>query len=183
MQTSTKKAAATATKKKKDKQVSPKRATAAKKAKSTSRTTMAARKKAMPGAAAPSNAGDVARQIEERFREIGGWRGDVLARMRALIRGADPELVEERKWVKPSNPFGVPTYSRGGLVLTLEVYKEYVKVTFAYGSKVPDPTGIFNASLLGLRRAIDIRAGETVDEKAFQALVRAAVAVNLAKRN
>ena len=102
--------------------------------------------------------------------------------MRALILEADPELVEERKWIKPSNPHGVPTYSRAGLVLTLEVYKDYVKVTFAYGSKVPDPTGIFNASLLGMRRAVDIREGESVDAAAFKALVRAAVAVNDAKK-
>ncbi|MCK6546285.1 DUF1801 domain-containing protein [Myxococcota bacterium] len=120
--------------------------------------------------------------MEARFREIGGWRGDTLTRMRTLILDADPDLVEERKWIKPSNPFGVPTYSRAGLVLTLEVYKAYVKVTFAYGSMLPDPKRLFNASLLGLRRAIDLREGETVDAAAFQALIRAAVALNLAKK-
>jgi hypothetical protein len=103
--------------------------------------------------------------------------------MRSLILEADPQIVEERKWVKPSNPHGVPTYSRGGLLLTLEVYKDWVKVTFAYGSKVPDPTGIFNASLEGLRRAVDIREGQSVDAAAFKALVRAAVDVNLAKKS
>lgn len=105
-----------------------------------------------------------------------------MARMRALILAADPEIVEERKWIKPSNPAGVPTYSREGIVLTLEVYKAAVKVTFAYGSKVSDPTGIFNASLLGMRRAVDIHEGEAVDAEAFKALVKAAVAVNLAKK-
>jgi hypothetical protein len=152
---------------------------AAKKSKSAPKRA-AAKKTSSP--AAPSG-GDVAKQIEQRFRDIGGWRGQTLQRMRALIHEADPDIVEERKWIKPSNPFGVPTYSHAGLVLTLEVYKEYVKVTFAYGSKVPDPAGIFNASLLGLRRAVDIREGETVDAEAFKALVKTAVANNVAKKS
>ena len=105
-----------------------------------------------------------------------------MRRMRALILEADPEILEERKWIKPSNPFGVPTYSHAGLVLTLEVYKSAVKTTFAYGAKVPDPTLIFNASLLGTRRAVDIHEGETVDAEAFKALVKSAVAVNVAKK-
>jgi len=102
--------------------------------------------------------------------------------MRALIVGADNGIVEERKWVKPSNPHGVPTYSCSGLLLTLEVYKAYVKVTFAQGSKIADPAGLFNASLLGLRRAIDIHEGVVVDAAAFQGLVRAAIAVNVARQ-
>jgi hypothetical protein len=123
-----------------------------------------------------------ARQIDERIKEIGGWRGATMGQLRRLILEADPALIEERKWIKPSNPFGVPTYSRAGLVLTLEVYKSAVKVTFANGAKVPDPAGIFNASLLGTRRAIDVSEGASVDADAFKALVRAAVAVNLAKK-
>lgn len=142
----------------------------------------AATKKSAATKATTTSDPAVAAAIEQRFAAIGDWRGATLARLRALILEADPELLEERKWIKPSNPHGVPTYSRGGLVLTLEVYKEYVKLTFAAGSKVPDPTGIFNASLLGVRRAIDIRAGESVDASAFKTLVRAAVEVNLAKK-
>jgi hypothetical protein len=143
-----------------------------------------AKKGAKKGAAkaAPSGRGETAKLIEQRIREVGGWRGETMARMRALILDADPEIVEERKWIKPSNPSGVPTYSHDGIVLTLEVYQAVVKITFAYGSKVPDPTGIFNASLLGMRRAIDIHEGGSVDAGAFKALVRAAVAVNLAKK-
>lgn len=125
---------------------------------------------------------DTAAFIEKRIRDIGGWRSVTMARMRALILQGDPALVEERKWIKPSNPFGVPTYSRSGLVLTLEVYKAAVKVTFAKGAAVPDPTGIFNASLLGTRRAVDVAEGASVDAEAFKALVRAAVAVNLAHK-
>ena len=131
---------------------------------------------------ATSSNSAVAAEIEQRFKDVGGWRGATLARMRSLILGADPELVEERKWIKPSNPFGVPTYSRAGLVLTLEVYKDRVKVTFAQGSKVKDPTGIFNNSLLGLRRAVDVHEGDVIDGPAFQALVRGAVKVNVDKR-
>jgi hypothetical protein len=108
------------------------------------------------------------------------WREETLDRMRALIMEADPEMVEERKWKKPSNGMvGVPVWSHHGMVCTGEIYKQVVKLTFARGASVPDPTGLFNASLEGnTRRAIDIREGESVDARAFKALVKAAVAEN-----
>ena len=109
------------------------------------------------------------------------WRVLTLSRMRALINEADPEIVEERKWMKPTNPAGVPVWSHAGVVCTGETYKATVKMTFAKGAALDDPTGLFNASLDGnVRRAIDIREGEEVDADAFKALVRAAVALNLA---
>src|SRR5687767_4173922 len=108
------------------------------------------------------------------------WRGETLARMRDLIMEADPEMTEERKWKKPSNSMrGVPVWSHDGIVCTGETYKTYVKLTFAQGAKIPDPKGLFNASLVGkTRRAIDIHEGEAVDARAFKALVKAAVAFN-----
>ena len=107
------------------------------------------------------------------------WREETLARMRALILEADPEMVEERKWKKPSNPMGVPVWSHDGMVCTGETYKQAVKLTFARGASIPDPAGLFNASLeAGTRRAIDIHEGETVDPRAFKTLVKAAVAHN-----
>jgi len=107
------------------------------------------------------------------------WREETLARMRALILEADPEMVEERKWKKASNPTGVPVWSHHGMVCTGETYKQAVKLTFARGASIPDPSGLFNASLeAGTRRAIDIHEGETVDADAFKALVKAAVAEN-----
>ena len=113
--------------------------------------------------------------IDGRIAELGGWRGEMLARLRALIRAADPEVVEEWKW-------NVPVWSRGGIICTGEAYKAAVKLTFAKGASVPDPAGLFNASLEGAtRRAIDFREGDIVDEAGFQALIRAAVAVNLDK--
>ena len=117
--------------------------------------------------------------IDERIRDLGDWRGETLARMRALILEADPGMTEEVKWVKPTNPWGVPVWSHGGIVCTGEAYKEVVKLTFAHGASIPDPSRLFNASLEGnMRRAIDIREGEKVDEGAFKALVQAAVARN-----
>lgn len=99
--------------------------------------------------------------------------------MRALVLEADPEMLEEVKWVKPTNPSGVPVWSHGGIVCTGEVYATYVKLTFARGASLPDPASLFNASLAGgTRRAIDIREGETIDATAFKALVRAAVVQN-----
>jgi hypothetical protein len=116
--------------------------------------------------------------IDQRVRDVGGWRGQTLARMRALVLEADPEMAEEWKWVKPTNP-GVPVWSHDGIVCTGEVYTKVVKLTFARGAKVPDPKGLFNSSLEGsTRRAIDIREGETIDAAAFKALVKAAVAQN-----
>jgi hypothetical protein len=109
------------------------------------------------------------------------WRVETLAQMRALILAADPAMREERKWAKPTNSAGVPVWSHGGIVCTGETYKNVVKLTFARGATLPDPTHLFNASLEGnTRRAIDIREGETVNARAFKTLVKAAVAQNLA---
>lgn len=115
---------------------------------------------------------------------IGDWREETLARMRALILEADPEIIEERKWRKPSNAAGVPVWSDNGIVCTGETYKKVVKLTFARGASLPDPSRLFNSSLEGnTRRAIDIYEGEKVDAHAFKALVKAAVAANaLAKK-
>lgn len=118
------------------------------------------------------------RLIDQRIRELDDWRGETLSRMRALILEADPEMAEEWKWM------GTPVWSHDGLVCTGESYRTAVKLTFAHGATIPDPSGLFNASLEGnTRRAIDIHEGETVDTAAFQALVKAAVARNgLAKK-
>jgi hypothetical protein len=110
------------------------------------------------------------------------WRHATLARVRALIEEADPEAVEEAKWKKPTNPAGVPTWSHDGIICTGETYKDKVKFTFARGAALKDPAKLFNASLdAGTRRAIDIHEGDALNEKAFQALVKAAVALNTAK--
>ena len=107
------------------------------------------------------------------------WRSATLARIRNWIKQADPKVVEERKWIKPSNPDGVPVWSHDGIVCTGEIYKNHVKVTFARGTSLSDPSGLFNSSLDGgVRRAIDVHEGEKIDEKAFKALVREAVALN-----
>ena len=107
------------------------------------------------------------------------WREETLARMRALILEADPEMIEERKWKKPSNAAGVPVWSHNGMVCTGETYAKVVKLTFARGASIPDPAHLFNSSLEGnARRAIDIHEGEKVDARAFKALVKAAVAQN-----
>ncbi len=121
--------------------------------------------------------------IDAKIAELGDWRGETLARVRKLIREADPNIAEEVKWRKPSNPYGVPTWEHGGIVCTGETYKNYVKLTFAKGAALPDPSGLFNASLEGnTRRAIDIKEGDGIDEEPFKALIRAAVAENLAGR-
>ena len=120
------------------------------------------------------------RFIDERIRSLGDWRAETLAEVRRLIHEADPDVVEERKWVKPSNPSGVPVWSHAGIVCTGETYKEVVKLTFARGAALEDPRGLFNSSLEGnTRRAIDIREGDVLDAKAFMALIQAAVAENL----
>jgi hypothetical protein len=107
------------------------------------------------------------------------WRAETLEKVRGLIREADPNVVEERKWKKPSNPAGVPTWSDNGIICTGETYKDKVKLTFARGAALEDPSGLFNSSLDGgTRRAIDLREGETIDASAFKALVKAAVAAN-----
>jgi hypothetical protein len=110
------------------------------------------------------------------------WRADTLDHIRRLIREAAPDAVEERKWKKPSNPAGVPTWSHGGIICTGETYKDKVKLTFARGASLADPARLFNAGLDGgTRRAIDIREGDRLDEPAFKALIKAAVAENLAR--
>lgn len=119
--------------------------------------------------------------IDARIAELGDWRGQTLATVRDLIRQADPQVVEEVKWRKPTNPSGVPVWSHDGIICTGEIYKDKVKLTFAGGAALEDPAGLFNASLEGnTRRAIDIRQGERVDQRAFKALIRAAVAMNAA---
>ena len=130
-------------------------------------------KKAAPKPASTSEAGKSASQlIDARIRELNGWRGETLARMRELILEADPEIVEEWKW---SNP----VWSRNGIICTGESYKTHVKLTFARGASVPDPSKLFNSSLEGnLRRAIDIKEGEQVDARAFKTLIKAAIARN-----
>ena len=117
--------------------------------------------------------------IDEKIRELGDWRGKMLAKVRTIIHEADPEIVEEWKWVKPTSP-GTPVFSHGGIVCTGETYKNVVKMTFARGASLKDPSGLFNSSLDGnVRRAIDIHEGEKVDEAALKDLIRAAVALNL----
>ena len=117
--------------------------------------------------------------VDEGIDHPGDWRGELLSRLRALIMEADPEMTEERKWRKPSNPEGVPTWSHNGLICTGETYKNVVKMTFARGASLEDPSGLFNSSLEGnTRRAIDFHEDDTIDEKAFQALIRAAMALN-----
>jgi len=119
-----------------------------------------------------------AKLISKRIAELGDWRGEALARMRRLIKEADPDVVEEWKWVKPTNP-GTPVWSHDGIICTGESYKNVVKLTFARGASLKDTQRLFNSSLEGnTRRAIDIREGEEVDESAFKALVRQAVALN-----
>ena len=118
--------------------------------------------------------------IEARIRELGDWRGRMLAKVREIIHAADPEIVEEWKWVKATSP-GVPVWSHGGIVCTGETYKNVVKMTFAKGAALKDPAGLFNSSLEGnVRRAIDIHEGDNIDEAALKDLIRAAVALNLA---
>ena len=120
--------------------------------------------------------------ITKRFQELGDWRGDTLAHLRQLIHDADPDIQEEWKWVKPSSP-GVPVWSHDGIVCTGESYKQLVKLTFARGASIEDPEKLFNSSLEGnMRRAIDLREGETINEPAFRQLIRAAVAANSAAR-
>ena len=123
-----------------------------------------------------------AQLIDARIKALGDWRGEILARVRALIKEACPDIAEEVKWRKPSNPLGVPVWERDGIICTGETYKDKVKLTFAKGAALEDLSGLFNSSLDGnLRRAIDFKAGDKVNEKAFKALIRAAVALNNSK--
>ena len=137
--------------------------------------------KARPAAeAARATDKAASRLIDNRIRSLGDWRGETLAEVRRLIHEADPDIVEECKWVKPTNPWGVPVWSHAGIVCTGESYKQAVKLTFARGASLDDPRGLFNSSLEGnTRRAIDIREGKSLDAKAFKALIQAAVAENL----
>jgi hypothetical protein len=117
-------------------------------------------------------------QIDARIEELGDWRGETLARIRALVKEADPEVVEEWKWAKATSP-GTPVWSHDGIICTGESYKAVVKMTFAKGASLPDPSELFNSSLDGnVRRAIDFREGDKIDEQALKALIRAAVALN-----
>jgi hypothetical protein len=117
--------------------------------------------------------------IDEKIKQLGDWRGKMLAKVREIIHKADPEIVEEWKWVKPTSP-GTAVFSHGGIVCTGETYKNAVKMTFAKGAALQDPSGLFNSSLDGnVRRAIDIHEGDKVDEAALKNLIRAAVALNL----
>jgi hypothetical protein len=121
-------------------------------------------------------------EIDASIEELGDWRGETLARIRALIKEADPEVVEEVKWRKPSSPAGVPVWSHDGIICTGETYKNHVKMTFAKGASLDDPSGLFNSSLDGnTRRAIDLHEGDEIDEKALKSLVRAAVSLNEGK--
>jgi hypothetical protein len=121
-------------------------------------------------------------EVDARIEQLGGWRGAMLSRLRALIKQADPDVVEECKWKKPSNPLGTPVWYHDGIICTGESYKSAVKLTFAKGAALDDPAGLFNSSLDGnVRRAIDFREGDKVNEKALKALIRAAVAVNASK--
>jgi hypothetical protein len=124
------------------------------------------------------------RLIDARIAALSDWRGETLARVRSLIKEADPEVVEEVKWRKPSNTMlGVPVWSHAGIICTGETYKDKVKLTFAKGASLKDPSGLFNASLEGnVRRAIDFHEGDKIDEKALKALIRAAVALNISVR-
>ncbi len=125
----------------------------------------------------PPKSDSPSKLIDARIKELGDWRGKTLSRMRALIKQADPEVVEEWKWR------GVPVWSHGGIICTGETYKSVVKLTFAKGAALKDPSKLFNSSLEGnVRRAIDIHEEEKIDEAAFKDLIRAAVALNLAKK-
>ncbi len=121
-------------------------------------------------------------RIAKTIAELGDWRGETLSTIRELIRETDPDVVEEVKWVKPSNPAGVPTWSHDGIICTGEVYRAKVKLTFANGASLEDPNKLFNSSLeAGTRRAIDIHEGTGLDARAFKALVRRAVEFNIAR--
>ena len=139
-------------------------------------------KKTKSGSKEGKGGNSPSQRIDARIQELSDWRGETLARVRMLIKQADPQVVEEWKWVKPSNP-GTPVWSHNGIICTGETYKDKVKMTFARGASLPDPSGLFNSSLEGnIRRAIDFHEGDQIDEKALQALIRAAVALNTSVR-
>ncbi|NLS05041.1 DUF1801 domain-containing protein [Rhizobium sp. P32RR-XVIII] len=135
-------------------------------------------------AAAPEGKEEASQLIDARIKALSDWRGEMLARIRTLIKHADPEVVEEVKWRKPSNMLGVPVWEHGGIICTGETYKNAVKLTFAKGASLEDPSSLFNSSLEGnTRRAIDFHEGEQIDEEALKALIRAAVALNMSARS
>ncbi len=143
------------------------------------RTDPKARAKAKPGARAKRAIEAPSRLIAERIRSLGGWRTETLTEIRRIIHEADADIVEECKWIKPTNPLGVPVWSHDGIVCTGEAYKQVIKLTFARGAFLDDPRGLFNSSLEGkTRRAIDIREADVIDAEAFKELIRAAVAEN-----
>jgi hypothetical protein len=122
--------------------------------------------------------------IDARIEQLNDWRGEMLSHLRDLIHRADPEVVEDVKWRKPSNPMGVPVWSHDGMLCTGEAYKDKVKLTFTSGAALGDPSGLFNASLSGkARRAIDLREGDEIDASAFVALVQSAVVLNVSRAN
>ena len=132
---------------------------------------------------AADDAGSASRLIDERIAALAGWRGELLARVRRLIHEADPQVIEEVKWRKPSNPSGVPVWSHRGILCTGETYKDKLKLTFPKGAALSDPSGLFNASLEGgTRRAIDLHDAHHIDETAFKTLILAAVAANTPRR-
>ncbi len=133
-----------------------------------------------PSSKAPAaDGGGASDEIDARLEELGDWRGELLGEIRRLVYEADPDVVEEIKWRKPTNPRGVPVWSHAGIICTGEVYKDKVKVTFAKGAAIEDPAGLFNASLTGnARRAIDLRETDTLNGRSFKALVRRAVKLN-----
>lgn len=140
---------------------------------------MTVKKKAAPvkeKSAAPAAGKSASAEIDAKIKQLGDWRGEMLAQLRAVIKDADPDVVEELKWR------GVPVWSHDGILCTGEIYKAMVKMTFAKGAALKDPSGLFNSSLEGsTRRAIDIREGEKINEKALKALIRAAVTLNASK--
>ena len=135
---------------------------------------------------APSMEGEeapAAQLIDAKIEELSDWRGETLARVRAIIKEADPDVVEVVKWQKPTNPAGVPVWEHNGIICTGETYKDKVKLTFDKGASLEDPSGLFNSSLEGnVRRAIDFHKGDEIDEGAFKALIRAAVSLNTSKQ-
>ena len=141
-------------------------------------------KKTKPASNAAKGEASPSKLIDARIKALNDWRGEVLARVRALIKEADPDIVEAVKWRKPSNAMlGVPVWEHAGIVCTGETYKDKVKLTFANGAALADPKGLFNSSLDGgVRRAIDIHEGDRIDEKALKALIRAAAALNASKQ-
>ena len=135
------------------------------------------------GSKEEDEAASPSQMIDARIAALGDWRGETLARLRDIIRQADPDVVEAVKWRKPSNPSGVPVWELAGILCTGDAFKDKVKLTFAKGALLPDPSGLFNASLEGnAMRAIDLREGEGIDAEALKALIRAAAALNRSQR-